>query len=449
MVAEVNRLIRKFLHCLLSAAVLFFCSAEKARSSGLTLISDAETQNYLAAVARPLFQAAGLTFNGNNVFIVSDTSLNAFVSDGNYLFVHTGTLLEADSTNELSGILAHETGHILGGHIVRQKLKMQDMQYVMLASMLAAGATAVSTGHGDAAMAVILGTQSSALNSMINHQLEEERSADESAVRLLSKTKQSTAGLMRFMKKIKKQNALSGIEENSYFRTHPVTGERINHFLEAAKSNTYPKKSPLDSQFALVQAKLSAFLEEPKKVRRRYPASRTDVAARYAHSVLDFREGKIRQAVETISTLEREYPSSPYFSELKGQFLFESGAVGESIPAYREALRKLPDNPLLQTSLAHALLENSPNKAKLREAVTLLQKALLKTPNAGSWQLLSRAYGMDGKKAASYYAAAEFNYTIGNIPAARSQIRQALDLKPEKALRLKLSDLQERLKEDD
>jgi len=447
MVAKVNRLIRNFFLCLSECAALLLCFAGAAQSGGVALISDAETQNYLAEIVRPLFRAAGLHFNENNIFIVNDSSLNAFVSDGNYLFINTGTLLAADNTNELSGILAHETGHILGGHIVRQKLKMDNMQYILLASMLAAGATAASTGQGDAAMAVILGTQSSALNSMINHQLEEERSADESAVRLLSATGQSAAGLSRFMKKIKKRNILSGIEEQSYFRTHPVTSERISHFNSVAKNNSYPETHSTDSKFSLVQAKLSAFLEEPKKVWRKYPESHTDTAAHYAHAILYFRAAEITKSLKIIDELIKKQ-SSPYFYELKGQFLFESGKIRESIAPYRKALEKLPDNSIIQASLAHSLLESLPDREELSYAITLLQKALIRQKTASNWELLARAYGMAGRKAASYYAAAEFNYAIGNTATAKKLTEQALKQKPEKSLRLKISDLKERIKAD-
>lgn len=448
MVEKINRIIRQLIKFSFCAAALVFCPLQTAKSGGLTLISDIETQNYLSAIVRPLFNAAGVRFDENKIFIVSDNSLNAFVSDGNYLFVNTGTLLTADDTNELAGILAHETGHIMGGHIVRQKLKMENMQYVMLGSMLAAGAAAVSTGRGDAAMAVLLGSQSSALNSMLHYQVEEERSADESAVRLLSQTKQSTAGLKRFMGKVKKQNNLSGIEENAYFRTHPLTNERISHFNEAAKSNNFSAENALDSRLRLIKAKLSAFMEEPKKVWRRYPKSRTDTAAQYAHAILYFREGKIEKALSGINKLIAAEPAQPYFYELKGQFLFESGRVKESISAYRTALDKLPDMPLLQNSLAHALLENNPDKAELRQAINLLQQALVKVKSPYGWQLLSRAYAMDDNLPYSYYAAAEFNYAIRNEKVAQKQLEKAEQSAKDKSLLLKISDLRERLKKE-
>ncbi len=433
-----------YLICFLGLCAAFLPKA--AHSQEISLISDAETENYLAQVIKPLFKAAGVNFNSNNIFIVNDTSLNAFVSDGNYMFVNTGTLLNIDDTNELAGILAHETGHILGGHIVRQKLKMEKMQYAMLGSMLAAGAAAVSTGRGDAAMAVILGSQSSALNSMLNYQVEEERSADESAVKLLAKTKQSTAGLKRFMRKIKQQNALSGVEESDYFRTHPMTNERISHFNEAAKNNHFNAFSPLDAELAMIKAKFSAFMLDTAKVKRLYPAGKNDAPSRYAHAVLDFRLGNVAEALAEIDNLIALQPNNPYFYELKGQFLFESGQTAASISAYDKALKILPDSPLLKISMAQAVLENSPNKTQAQKAAALLLQSLVSRPSPTAWQLLARAYDISGKKAASYYAAAEFNYAIGNLEGADKQVKRAKKSQPDKSVLLKLDDLQERIK---
>ena len=148
-------------------------------SSGPSLISDEQTQTFLSNIISPLFNAAGIPFNKNKIYIINDNSLNAFVSNGNYMFVHTGTIMNADTVNELSGILAHETGHIAGGHIARQKLRISQLQTLSVASLIVAGATAATSGRGDAALAVMLGSQSSLLNAMISYQMHEERSADE------------------------------------------------------------------------------------------------------------------------------------------------------------------------------------------------------------------------------------------------------------------------------
>ena len=447
MVAKINRLISGFISSIVFALIIF--SAGYVRAADMVLISDTETQDYLASVVKPLFQAAGVAFNKNKLLIVNDSSLNAFVSDGNYLFVHTGTLLAAKNTNELAGILAHETGHIMGGHIVRQKLKLEKMQYVMLGSVLAAGAAAVSTGRGDAAMAVILGSQSSALNSMLHYQIQEERSADESAVKLLSQTHQSTNGLLHFMQKIRQRNQMSGIVETDYFSNHPLTSERISHFREASKNNHYSEQSPLDARFALVQAKLSGFMEDANKVWRRYPAESQSAAAQYAHSILYFKQNKFEQALQLIDDLIKKQPQNAYFYEQKGQFLFESGKVKDSVNAYQKALDLLPNNYLLQISLAHALLESGESSQNVQKATALLQKSLISNESSFAWQLLAQAYDRGGKKAAAYYATAEFNYMMGNPETALKQLEFAGKNSPDKSLQLKISDLKQKIKDDE
>ena len=427
-------------------AVLF--AAHSALCEELALISDAETSAYLSKVVKPLFKAAGLPFDENKILIVNDNSLNAFVSEGNYMFVNTGTILEVDNTNELAGVLAHETGHILGGHIVRQKLKLEKLRYAMMGSMLAAGAAAIGSGRGDAAMAVILGSQTSALHSMMHHQIEEERSADESAVKLLSATKQSTDGLKRFMQKIKRRNALSGIEENEYFRTHPMTTERISHFSEEAKNNKFSTQSPLDGELKMVKAKIAAFLNDKNKTWRLYPKSAVSADAEYAHAILYFREGIIAKALQITDELIKKQPKNPFFYELKGQFLFESGKTRESVMAYRQALKLLPNSEEIKLSLAQSVLESEPNKKEVKEIINLLNGEQLKNPTLFGWQLLARAYSMEDNQAYSYYAAAEYNYGIGNIQAAEQQLKYAQKSNPNQQLLLKIKDLHKRISEE-
>lgn len=186
------------------------------------------------------------------------------------MFVHTGTIIAADSPNELAGVIAHETGHIEGGHILRQKLKKQELQGVTLASAILAGTAAALSGRGDAAMAVMLGTQSSALTHYSRYRTQEERSADEAAMKLLNKTGQSPAGMLTFMKRISTRNTMSGIEEIPYFRTHPITRERISFFEEAAKRFPLTAADPLQNEFERVKAKLYAYLNTPADTYKKY-----------------------------------------------------------------------------------------------------------------------------------------------------------------------------------
>ena len=407
----------------------------------VSLISDDETETFLHKIIRPIFSAAGITFNPQKVFILNDNSLNAFVSDGNYLFIHTGTLINADNVNELNGIIAHETGHIAGGHIVRQKLQINRMQSLAVASLIAAVAAAAASGNGDAAMAVLLGSQSSLLNSLTAYQMQEERSADESAVKYLKKIDQSPRGLKNFMKKINQLNRLSGYNETPYFRTHPMNSERAAFFNQALQQSSGKTTSPYDEEFKMIKAKLSAFLLPIEQAKQKYPSSDHSVAGRYAQSILAYREHNLPEALQTLDGLIAEQPNNPYFYELKGQFLLESGKLKTALTAYEKARRLRPDSPDILLGWAQTALEAPHDKTALKEIITVLNQVQLKRPNLTAWLLLSRAYQENKQPAEMYYAAAQYNAGIKNFETARRQIKAAEEENPSANLKLKLNDL--------
>lgn len=424
-----------------------FLASVPLKAEPLSLISDEETEQYLADVLRPVFKEAGIPFRRNNIYIVNDNSLNAFVGDGNNMFINTGTLVKAGSSNEISGVLAHETGHIQGGHILRQKIKSQMIQQVSLASFLLAGAAAAATGRADVGMAIALGSQSSALNQYLAYRVEEERSADEAAVSLLSKTGQSPQGMLNFMKRIQQQNILSGVDEKSYFRTHPVTSERVSFMEKAVRDNPVKNSPLLEEKFARVQAKLYAFLEEPRKTLQKYPPGDKSVPARYAQAIANFKMLKMPQAHKIMDGLIAEEPNNPYFRELKAQMYLETGKVRQAKEEYNKALNLLPNSALFQINLAQATLEDSPTSSELRQTADILAKAIIQQPNSYAWLLLSRAYGELGDAANSNYAAAEYSLRIGAADIAKRQSEQALKANPNKKLKLKIDDLLQRIKE--
>ncbi len=418
------------------------------QAGALSLISDEETELFLQKITRPLFKAAGVPFDRNKLHIVNDNTLNAFVSDGNDLFINTGTIISADGPDELRGVIAHETGHIMGGHIIRQKLKNQSLQQASLASMILAGTTAAVTGRGDVAMAIALGGQSSTLNNFLQYRTEQERSADESAVKLLAQTRQSPAGMLRFMKRISRRNELSGIEESPYFRTHPITRERIGFLEQAVNASPYKNTQSDKEEFLRVKAKLQAFLETPEQTFRRYPSGNTSIAARYAQTIAYFKQLNIPAALKTINGLIEQEPKNPFFKELKGQIYLETGKVKQAKGEYLQALALMPSSALLQVSAAQAIIEDNPSKADLQKAVKMLNQANLKQPSLMNWMLLARAYGELGDEAYSNYAAAEYSLRMGNVKVAERQARSAqAAARSNNALKLKITDLLNRISE--
>lgn len=410
----------------------------------IKIISDEETENLLEEITRPLFQSAGIPFNRNEVYIVEDNSLNAFVADGNKLFMHTGTIIAAQSPNEIAGVIAHETGHIAGGHILRQKLKNKALNEVSLVSAIAAGAAAAISGRADIAMAAMLGSQSSILTHYTRYKTEEERAADETAIKLLNKTKQSPRGMLNFMKKILSQNNLQGIEESPYFRTHPITRERISFFEKAVDETKNHSPSKLQNKFDKVKAKLTAYLLPPEQTFRIY-GTKNSIDARYAKAIAHFRLLKIKEALSEIDLLLKEEPQNPYFHELKGQIFLEIGKIKQDKTEYQKALELMPESSLLQINFAQTLLEETPNSSEVQEAINLLNQAIIKRPSSFAWLLLARAYGLQEKTSYANYAAAEYSLRIGAAETAKEQLKQALNQNPDKKLKLKIADLQNKI----
>ena len=439
---RLKQLLAKLAAGLVLAVVL---SATPAQAQNLRLISDEETEQLLAQITRPLFQAAGLPFNRNEVYIVEDNSLNAFVADGNNLFIHTGTIIAADTPEELAGVIAHETGHIQGGHILRQKLKNQSLQEVSLASAILAGAAAAVSGRGDVAMAAMLGSQTSILTHYTRYRTEEERSADEAAIKLLAKTRQSPEGMLTFMKRIAAQNRMQGIEETPYFRTHPVTVERITFFEDALQKSAVLPSDKLQNSFERVKAKLYAYLNAPQQTLRKYPSGNQSIAARYARAVAYFKQLQLAKANKELDSLIAEEPNNPYFHELKGQMYLETGKIKPAKAEYQKAVKLLPGSALLQISYAQAILEDEPDKNEVQKAVNLLNQSVIKHPTGFAWLLLARAYGLQGNEAAANYASAEYSLRIGAFEVARDQLKQARKAKPDARLALKIGDLEARI----
>lgn len=415
----------------------------------VSLISDEETESYLYDILKPIFNAAELPLRRDYIHIVKDDSLNAFVGDQNRMFVHTGTLIKATNSNEIEGVLAHETGHILGGHILRLKIKMQDLQKATLASMVAAAGAAAASGRGDAAIAVVLGAQSSAINAMSAYQMSEERAADETAVLLLGKNHKSVKGLKDFMTKIQNANRLQGIEEMPYFRTHPVTSERVGFFNDKLKKeHGVVSDFAKDERLRRIRAKLFAYLAPLDKVMRKYPLTDTSIAGNVAHTVYYMRQRKQAEALKYADILIGKEPNNPYFLELKGQILFEGGRFREAAQLYQEALALKPQSDLFKLSYAEAVLAGKPTAQELKQLIALLEQAGRNGAYPSAYLHLGRVYADLGHLAEADYFAAEYNYALGEKEIAQRQLKKALKQELRSDIKLRAKDLEAKLWQD-
>jgi predicted Zn-dependent protease len=418
-------------------------------AQAISIISDEETESWLADVLTPIFKSADITFNRDNIHIVKDDSLNAFVGDANHMFIHTGTILDASNTNEIEGVLAHETGHILGGHILRLKIKIKELQKASLASLIAAAGAAAVSGRGDTAIAVVLGTQSSAINAMSSYQITEERAADEAAVNLLSKQNKSIKGLKNFMEKIRATNRLEGIEETPYFRTHPITTERISFFNDKLKTESSPQNSfSMDTRLNRIKAKLFAYLSPLDKVLKKYPLTDNSINAQIAHTIYYMRLRNLNKASQYIDNLILKETENPYFWELKAQILLENLKVKEAIKTYEHALQLKPTSDLFKLSYAEALLSSTPSRKELNSLIVMLEHANRNKSYPLAYHLLGKVYSLLGDQATANYFSAEYNNAIGNYQLAQKQLNKSLQKPLRSDIKLRAEDLKQKLNKD-
>lgn len=417
-------MILKLKHYLVKAiAPLVAAMTLTAFAQAQSLIRDAEIEEMLVDFSSPIIRAAGLTPENVDIYIVNDSSLNAFVTRGQNIFFHTGLINESGSPNQLKGVIAHEVGHIAGGHIVRSDYGQRS---AYAAALIAAGIglAAILAGEGAAGGLILAGApQQYGTFEALAYSRVNEASADQYAAQYLERTQQSSEGLIHFFEKFRYQEVLSQARRYPYFRGHPLSSDRIDNLRDVtAESPHYGKIDDEASTYRLemAKAKLRGFLDSPQIVFSQYPPEDISDFALYARSVAYYRSADLKNGIKEIDTLIERQPDNPFFHELKAQILFESGKARDSIPSSEKALELKPDSALLETALARSLTDSTQPK-DLNRAVDLFKSALRKEPNNGfAWYSLSQAYGRLNQEAYAKYAIAEQAYHTGDVRRARA-----------------------------
>ena len=398
-----------------------------ARAQGISLIRDAEIERYIKTYAAPIWVAADLDPEAVRIHLVNDNSLNAFVAGGQRIFVFTGLLLAAEDPLQVIGVLAHETGHITGGHLARFKDGLDGASAITIISLIL-GAAAIAAGQGDAGVGILTSGGNFATRSFLSYSRTQESSADQAGLQFLTDSGQSGHGLISFFEYLGDQEALLTSNQDPYVRSQPLTQERIARLRESAQESPHWEKPAPANYIDMLErtkAKLHGFLTHPQRVLRIYPTSDTSSYARYARSVAYHRDALTLQALTEIESLLVEFPNDPYFWELKGQILFESGRIDEAIEPYRQSVRLAPYEPLIRVSLAQSLLAGEdPNNVV--EAIGNLEAANRMEANNGfSWHQLALAYNLSGDEAMAALASAERFAISGQAPEAARQARYA------------------------
>ena len=409
---------------------MFFPSLVNAK--GISLIRDAEIENVIRGYSRPLLLAAGLEPTSISIHIVNDNSLNAFVAGGQRIFINTGLIIKSNSANQIIGVLAHEIGHISGGHLIKATQAQKGISASALLGVLIGGA-AILSGRPDAGSAAIQLGSSVGIRNYLGFSRTQESTADQTGLRLLDRTGQSAAGFLEFMEVLKDQELLSARNQDPYVRTHPLSRNRIDsirHHLKKSRFAIKPGSQANRISHARIKAKLIGYTRSLAQTLRAYPKKRVTLEGTYARSIAFYRQPNTPKALELISELIRKMPNNPYFHELKGQIYFENGKIDLALTSYQTSVDLLPDSALLKAQLAQAQIEkNKPELLKI--AVNNLLYSINKEASRPFvWRQLSIAYGRLDKMGESLRALAEEAILLGrNHEAVRIAERAKKQLK--------------------
>jgi predicted Zn-dependent protease len=418
-----------------------------AEAQGIPLIRDTEIENLLNDYARPIFKAAGLGTGRVAVRIVNNEAFNAFVVDGRSVYIHTGALLQAQRPNEVIGVLAHEAGHIAGGHMAALRARIaKDQTRALIAQilgiglMVAGGVAGGDSGRdlGGAGQSVLSGGSELIMRGLTAERRSQESAADQAGLSYLNATGQSGLGMLTTFERFAGQELFSDQHKDPFARTHPVATDRLARLRELVESSPYysvADQPALQLRHDMMRAKLSGYIEGPQTVFNRYPSSDQSIPARYARAVARFRmggSGSLEGALAEADQLIKSSPQNPYFWELKGDFLQKAGRPADAIPVLRKALQLANnDAPLISVQLAQSMLQ-SKQPQFLDEAITILRKAITREgENAMAYNMLGQAYYDKGLIPQSELARAQGLFYFGALKQAQEFARRAqAGLKP-------------------
>ncbi len=425
---SLKRFICIFWLCLLPALTFIVAPAQAE-----PLIRDAEIEHTLRSYADPIFKADGLKPSSIKIFIINSKTLNAYVAGGANMFLYTGILLECSTPDMVLGIMAHETGHIAGGHLARGTEKLKSAELGTIFTYALGAAAAAASGRADAAAAVMAGGQTTIAHNFMAYTRGHEESADQAALNALDKLGISASGMIKVFDVLRRHEREHAKSPDPYMVTHPLTSLRIDHIRNHIDNSpipegTYPKA--FDMPHKRMIAKLYGFLQPPEKTFLRYPQSDKSIPARMARAIAYYKMPDLTRSIAEMDGLIAESPQDPFFHELKGQILFENNKPKEALASYRRAVELLPDAPLILVDLARVeMAQNDPSLVP--SAIAHLEKASrLDDSNATNWHELAIAYGKQNNQGMASLSLAEEAMLLDDPKRALSQIEVALKQLP-------------------
>jgi len=407
---------------------LLLCVAAARPAMAQEVLRDSETELLFKQISTPLIQAAGLDPKSVKVVLLRDAEINAFVAQGQTVYIHSGLLTTADNVNQLQGVIAHELGHVAGGHSIRIYEGAKQATVISILSLVL-GAAAIAAGAGEAGMGIFSAGQQAAMGQFLAFSRAQESSADLAGASYLSKASISGRGSLEFFKKLQNQEyRLAIYSKDSYDRTHPLSQERIQALSQIYEKDPAWNRKPdpaLEARFQRVKAKLIGYVT-PNEAPKLYPESDQSIPAHYARAYAYHLGAYPDKANAEADALLAIAPDDPFFLELKGQILLEGGHPKEAIAPLRKSVAIAPDMPMIAVMLGHALVATE-DAENFDEAKQILKTAVNRdNDNPFAWYQLGIVYDREGDQPRAALATAERSNLEGENKIALSSARMAM-----------------------
>ncbi|MFC4626201.1 M48 family metalloprotease [Daeguia caeni] len=400
----------------------------QAQTSSVPVVRDAEIEALIADYSAPILKAAGLNSRGVKVILVNSPSFNAFV-DGRRIFINTGAIMQAETPNEIIGVIAHEAGHLAGGHQdrLREQLKSARTMAVIGALLgVGAGVAGAATGNGEAAKAgggIAMGSAEAAMRTLLSYQRTEEATADRMAINYLNATGQSAKGMLDTFQRFASALSLSGTQVDQYRISHPLPRERIANLEELARKSPYfdRKDSPvLQLRHDLARAKIAAYSNNMRALNSMFRKEPTGLPARYGNAIVSYLHGSPKAALPKFDALIKEQPKNPYFHEMRGEVLLKANDPAGAAKAFQTALSLDPRKPAIQRMNYGRALMLTGKKENMQAAIKELKAGIAADPEYPvGYGFLAQAYGQLGDMARADLATADMNYYSGKLQQAK------------------------------
>jgi predicted Zn-dependent protease len=284
--------------------------------------------------------------------------------------INAGTILLAQSEDELAGVLSHEITHISQHHLARAMENARGSTLTALATV-AAALVAGTMGHGDAAVPGLMVAQSLNIENQLGYTRENEREADRIGMQVLHSANYDPQAMPRFLTRMSKQQIDLFDGRFSYLRTHPINEERIAD--AKSRADHYPVHPPKSSlTFDLMKSRLLVLSGQysPSKLKTpgMYSSKKNNtqtLAQRYAQALLLHRGRKLQEAEKQMRALHEEHPENSLFTLGLAEIYTD-----QHQPINAEILLEQPyalnhDNPPLLLSYSSVIMQFQNNKKAL------------------------------------------------------------------------------------